>query len=94
MSNGNSTSESTYLHTIQILQARVRILEKQMENKVLFGKDEIMEYCKMSEYKFKKWIKLGMPVLIIDGTCYAHKENIEAWFKKITMVNSSKVEDL
>jgi predicted thioredoxin/glutaredoxin len=92
LSNGNTTSESTYLHTIQILQARVRILEKQMENKVLFGKDEIMESYKMTDYKFKKWIKLGMPVLILDGTCYAHRDNIDEFFRAVTRVNSKNAE--
>lgn len=92
MSNGNSASESTYLHTIQILQTRVRALEKQMENKVLFGKDEIMEAYKMTDYKFKKWIKMGMPVLILDGTCYAHRDNIEEFFRAVTRVNSKNAE--
>jgi predicted thioredoxin/glutaredoxin len=92
LSNGNTTSESTYLHTIQILQARVRILEKQMENKVLFGKDEIMESYKMTDYKFKKWIKMGMPVLILDGTCYAHRDNIDEFFRAVTRVNSKNAE--
>jgi predicted thioredoxin/glutaredoxin len=87
-----ASSESTYLHTIQILQARVRVLEQQIENKVLFGKDEIMEAYKMTDYKFKKWIKMGMPVLVLDGTCYAHRDNIEEFFKAVTRVNSKNAE--
>lgn len=92
MSNGNVTNESTYMHTIQILQTRVRTLEKQVEQKVLFGKDEIMEAYKMTDYKFKKWVKLGMPVLILDGTCYAHRDNIEEFFKAVTRVNSKNAD--
>lgn len=87
-----TTSESTYLHTIQILQARIRVLEQQTESKVLFGKDEIMEAYKMTDYKFKKWIKMGMPVLVLDGTCYAHRENIDEFFRVVTRVNSKNAE--
>jgi hypothetical protein len=87
-----TTSESTYLHTITILQARIRILEQQIESRVLFGKEEIMEAYKMTDYKFKKWIKMGMPVLILDGTCYAHRDNIDEFFRAVTRVNSKNAE--
>ncbi len=86
------TSDQTYLRTIQILQTRVRALEQQLENKVLFGKDEIIEAYKMTDYKFKKWLKMGMPVLILDGTCYAHRDNIDEFFKAVTRVNSKNAE--
>jgi hypothetical protein len=36
---------------------------------------------------------MGMPVLYIDGRCYAHKDNIDEFFKAITRVNSSKIAD-
>jgi hypothetical protein len=86
-------NEKTLLCTIQILQERIRVLEKMLEQKVLFGKDEILTTYKMTDYKFKKWIKAGMPVLILDGTCYAHRDNIEEFFKTATRVNSSKIPD-
>ena len=87
-----TTSDSTYQHTIQILQARIRGLETQLENPVLFGKDEIMEQYKMTDYKLKKFIKMGMPVLVVDGTCYAHRDNINEWFRAVTRVNSKNAE--
>lgn len=91
--NGKPTpGDGTYLHTIQILQARIHVLEQQLENKVLFGKDEIMVAYKMTDYKFKKFIKMGMPVLVLDGTCYAHRDNINDWFKAMTRVNSKNAE--
>ncbi len=84
--------EKTYLHTIHILQERIHILEEQLQQGMLFGQDEIRAALKnMSEYKFKKWIKRGMPVLIVDGTCYAHRDNLNNFFKSATCVNSSKV---
>jgi hypothetical protein len=51
-----------------------------------------MEAYKMTDYKFKKWIKMGMPVLILDGTCYAHRDNIDEFFKAVTRVNSKNAE--
>jgi hypothetical protein len=87
-----TTSDSTYMHTIQILQARIRVLEQQLASPVLFGKDEIMEAYKLTDYKLKKFIKMGMPVLVLDGTCYAYRDNINEWFKAVTRVNSKNAD--
>jgi hypothetical protein len=87
-----TTSEQTMLHTIQILQARVRVLEQQLQSRVLFGKEEIMEAYKMTDYTFKKWVKMGLPVLVVDRTCYAYRDNIEEFFKAATRVNSKNTE--
>jgi hypothetical protein len=88
-----ANDSETYLKTISILQERICVLEKMLNKKVLQGKDEIMKTYNMTEYKFKKWVKAGMPVLIVDGTCYAHRDNIDEYFKSATRVNSSKVPD-
>jgi hypothetical protein len=61
--------------------------------KVLTSRGEIMEYANLSKYLFAKFVKMGMPVLYIDGRCYAHKDNIDEFFKAITRVNSSKIAD-
>lgn len=61
--------------------------------KVLTSRGEIMEYANLSRYLFAKFVKMGMPVLYIDGRCYAHKDNIDEFFKAITRVNSSKIAD-
>jgi hypothetical protein len=61
--------------------------------KVLTSRGEIMEYANLSKYLFAKFVKMGMPVLYIDGRCYAHKDNIDEFFKAITRVNSSKIPD-
>ena len=61
--------------------------------KVLTSKEEIMEYAGLSKHTYAKFLKMGMPVLYIDGRCYAHKDNINDFFKAITRVNSSKAED-
>lgn len=61
--------------------------------KVMTSKQEIMDRYDMSAYMYRKFIKMGMPVLYLDGRCYAHTENIDAFFKTITLVNSSRIID-
>lgn len=60
---------------------------------VLTSKDEILEYTGLSKHLYVKFLKMGLPVLYIDGRCYAHKDNIDEFFKKVTRVNSSRVPD-
>ena len=36
---------------------------------------------------------MGMPVLYLDGRCYAHKDNIDDFFKTITRVNMKNAPD-
>lgn len=60
---------------------------------VLTSKDEILQYTGLSKHLYSKFLKMGMPVLYIDGRCYAHKDNIDEFFKKVTRVNSSRVPD-
>jgi len=62
-------------------------------NKVMTSKQEIMDRYKLSDYMYKKFIKMGMPVLYLDGRCFAHSDNIDTFFKGITFVNSCKVSD-
>lgn len=61
--------------------------------KVLTSRQEIMDYAGISRYLYAKFIKMGMPVLYIDGRCLAHKENIDDFFKSITRVSAKNVPD-
>lgn len=61
--------------------------------KVLTSKQEILDYLKISEKLYKKFIRLGMPVLYIDGRCYGHKENLDDFFKSITRVSMKNAPD-
>lgn len=61
--------------------------------KILTSKDEIIDYAGLSKHTYPKFLKMGMPVLYIDGRCYAHKDNIDEFFKLITRVNASKNPD-
>jgi hypothetical protein len=86
----NSERENDLLQKNKELRVRINYLESQLDLPLLQGKDEVLEYCKMSEYICKKWIKNGLPVLIVDGTWYAYRDNLKDYFKGITRVNSSK----
>ena len=55
------------------------------ETGLLDGKQAIAEYLNnASDYMLKKYLKAGMPVVILDGTWLAYKENLEEFFKAYT----------
>jgi hypothetical protein len=53
-------------------------------NKILIGKQAIMDYLQMSENTLLKFVKRGLPVRIIDNRYYAHQDNIDCYFRKLT----------
>ena len=62
-------------------------------NRVLMSKQEIMDYLKISEKLYKKFIRMGMPVMYLDGRCYAHQDNLDDFFKAITRVTMKNAPD-
>lgn len=55
------------------------------DKKILIGVGEIMEFIGISKKDgFYEFIKMGMPARQIKGRWYAHSENIEAFFQKLT----------
>jgi hypothetical protein len=84
-------TEKNYLNAIEDLKCRLRekdetikTLKRQLRDGVLCGKDEIIQVYEWSDYIFKKWVKNGLPCLIVDRFYYAHKDNISDFFKGIT----------
>ena len=54
----------------------------QRSNKILRTKKEIMVYLDISsEEIFRRFIKQGLPAVVIDGRWYAHAENLDDFFK-------------
>lgn len=53
-------------------------------SKLLIGIPNIIKHWDMSEYRFRQFLSMGMPAVIINGQWYVHVENVENWFKKIT----------
>lgn len=63
------------------------------QNRILMSKQEILDYLKISRNAYRKFVKMGMPVLYLDGRCYAHKDNIDEFFKRITFISMKNAPD-
>ncbi len=61
--------------------------------KILTSRQEIMDYAGISRFLYLKFIRMGMPVLYIDGRCYAHTDNINEFFRVITKSNAKNLPD-
>jgi len=61
---------------------------------LLVGKNEISAFLNnASDYTLKKYLEMGMPVIIDDKRWIAHKENIEDFFKMYTCRKVKNVSD-
>ena len=52
--------------------------------KILIGLDSILKHLQLSEPTFKKFITMGMPAVVISGRWYAHVDNLDDYFRRIT----------
>jgi|GEM_PF-4083743 len=59
------------------------------DGKVLSRKEDILRYLDFSETLFTKWLERGMPVLFKDGRFYAHKDNLDEFFRRVTLRRGS-----
>jgi hypothetical protein len=60
-------------------------------NKVLIGAQAIQGYLDISEPTFYKFVKLGLPAVVIDNRWYAHADNLDNFFQKATNVRMKQV---
>lgn len=60
---------------------------------LLTSRQEIMDHLKLTKTWFSTFVRLGMPVTYINGRCFAHKENLDEYFKQITRVSMKNVPD-
>ncbi len=54
-------------------------------NKILIGKKAILDYLQLSENTFFKFVKRGLPVRVIENRYYAHTDNLDLYFQKLTI---------
>jgi hypothetical protein len=59
----------------------------------LTSKQEIMDYCGITNYTFTKFIKAGMPARYEDGRWYASSSVIDKWWDQWTLVLSMNIID-
>lgn len=54
---------------------------------ILHNKAQIREYLgNISDYMFRKYIKMGMPALYDGRDWIAHKDNIDEFFRHVTRI--------
>lgn len=64
-----------------------------MDKRILIGTGEIMDYVGIkSKELLATLINKGMPARKIGKNWYAHKENIDAYFRRVTNVKRKKGE--
>jgi hypothetical protein len=49
--------------------------------KIIWTADAIAKHLGISRNKFYSLVKIGLPVVVIDGTWCAHADNLDAFFK-------------
>ena len=59
--------------------------------RLLIGKKEILEYLQIGQPMFYEFIKIGMPARVINNRWYAHKDNLEEWFRGLTRVRAGEI---
>ena len=53
-------------------------------SKTLIGLNCILEYMAVSKPMFYQFVEMGLPARVINNRWYAHKENLDEFFKQIT----------
>jgi len=53
-------------------------------SKTLIGLKPILDYLDMSEPTFRQFVKLGLPARVHNCRWYAHKDNIDEFFRIFT----------
>jgi hypothetical protein len=61
-----------------------------VQTKALFGKKAICQYLDISEYTFGKFIRRGMPARFEESRWFAHKDNLDSYFEKLTKHQEGK----
>jgi len=60
-----------------------------LDNKILIGRDNIKSFIGITSNElFQQFITSGMPAKLINGRWYAHKDNVELYFKNITNIKN------
>lgn len=54
------------------------------KSKILIGCEAIMTYIGVSRPLFKEFVAKGMPAKLINNRWYAHTDNLDEFFKRLT----------
>jgi hypothetical protein len=61
-------------------------------NKILVGRSEICQYAGFGMGVFDSLLKMRIPVRKIFGAWRAHCDNIDEWFRLITLVQGPQID--
>lgn len=53
-------------------------------SRILIGLNDILDYIKISKPMFYQFIEMGLPARVINNRWYAHKDNIDEFFRQYT----------
>lgn len=57
----------------------------------LKSKEEIMEFFDIKDAIFAQFLKIQIPVIVINGRYFAHSDNLDAWFKTLTAKQRAEI---
>ena len=64
-------------------------MPKPKDKKILVGENEIKDYIGIkSSHLFKNFIKSGMPAKLINDRWYAHGDNLDDFFRRLTKIRN------
>ena len=58
---------------------------RRVSTKILTSAGEIMAFMKISEQLFRLFLRLKMPAVQINRRYFADTDNLEDWFRRLTM---------
>ena len=65
----------------------------QNNTKILTGMQSIMDYIGVGKSAFYNLVKMGLPATVIDNRWYAHKDNLDLFFQKVTRNRIKEIPD-
>lgn len=54
------------------------------QRRLLVGRQEILDYLGVGKQVFADLLRLGLPAAVIGGKWYAHTDNLDEFFRRIT----------
>jgi len=63
------------------------------KKKILIGCDAIVTYIGVSRPLFYEFVKKGMPARLLNGRWFAHTDNLDEYFKKLTYYHEKNPPD-
>ncbi|MFA5056839.1 MAG: hypothetical protein WC485_01885 [Opitutaceae bacterium] len=61
--------------------------------RLLIGKKDITDYLRVGDPMFYELIKIGLPARVINRRWFAHTDNIDLFFKQITIKGGGEVQE-